>query len=226
MIEPPAHLGVIPDGNRRHARQVGISTGDGYLRAAEKAVDLVRWCVGVGVAHVSAFGVSQENIALRPRDEVRSLHVALLHFCDAIERLPGIGLHLFGDAAALSAYVPGRDRFIGMAGRGTSAGARLVVHVGINYSAHAEVGSVLRAVAVRGLEAVARAPEEFSLSAGLPPVDLVIRTGGQRRLSGFLPFHTAYAELWFTDTLWPSFTRDEFDDALEWYARQERHFGE
>src|SRR5262249_5067203 len=195
MIEPPPHLGIIPDGNRRHARQAGISTAVGYLRAADKAVDVIRWCAGAGVAHVSAFGVSQENIALRPRDQVCSLHAALLHLCDGIESLPGIGLHLFGDAVALPEYVPGRERFIGMAGRGTSASARLVVHVGINYSAHAEVWSVLRAVADRGLAAVARAPEEFILSAGLPAVDLVIRTGGQRRLSGFLPFHVAYAEL-------------------------------
>ena len=222
----PFHVGIIPDGNRRHARAVRISTRDGYLRAADKAVDVIRWCLGAGVAHVSAFGVSHENLGLRPRDEICSLHDALLYFCDAVQHLPGIGLHLFGDAAALPQYVPGRKRFIGMAAGSVSDGTKLVVHVGINYSAQAEVGAVLRAVADRGLEAVARAPGEFTLSAGLPPVDLVIRTGGQRRLSGFLPFQTAYAELWFTDTLWPAFTRDELTEALDWYARQERHFGE
>jgi undecaprenyl diphosphate synthase len=222
----PFHVGIIPDGNRRHARALRISTGEGYLRAADKAVEVMRWCLGAGVAHVSAFGVSQENIALRMRDELCSLHAALLRFCDAIRHLPGIGLHLFGDAPALPSFVPGRERFIRMAAAGAGDGAKLVVHVGINYSAQSEVGSVLRAVAERGLHDVARAPGEYILSAGLPPVDLVIRTGGQRRLSGFLPLQTAYAELWFTDTLWPAFTREELADALEWYARQERHFGE
>ena len=151
-----------------------------------------------------------------PREEICSRHAALLYFCDAIRRL-GAGLHLFGDASALATYVPGRERFIRMAATRARDRARLV---------EAEVGSVLRAVAGRDLEDVARSPGEFLLSAGPPPMDLVIRTGGHRRLSGFLPLQTACAEFSFADTLWPSFARDEFADAHEWYARQERHFGE
>jgi len=96
----------------------------------------------------------------------------------------------------------------------------------VNYSAHAEVAAILAAVRVHGLDVVAPSPHEFGVSAGLPPIDLVIRTGGQQRLSGFLPLQTAYAELWFTDILWPEFERPEFLDALAWYARQERRFGE
>jgi short-chain Z-isoprenyl diphosphate synthase len=229
MIEaarPLSHLGIIPDGNRRHARETGMSTSDGYMHAADKGVELIGWCLAAGVAHVSAFGVSQENIALRPRDEICSLHVALLHFCSAIPQSPGTALDLFGDATSLPTYVPGRACFIDMSDRSVDQNAKLIVHVGINYSAQAEMRSLLRAVAGRGLDAVSRAPNEFTLSGALPPVDLVIRTGGQRRLSGFLPFQTAYSELWFTDTLWPSFTRNEFTCALDWYARQDRRFGE
>jgi undecaprenyl diphosphate synthase len=69
-------------------------------------------------------------------------------------------------------------------------------------------------------------PERHLLSAGVPAVDLVVRTGGQRRLSGFLPLQTAYAELWFTDALWSELTREAFHGALAWYAGQERRLGE
>lgn len=226
MTGGTVHLGIIPDGNRRYAARVGISTGHGYMRAADKALEVMEWCLHSQIGHVSAFGVSQENIALRPRDEVDGLHAALLYFCERVRRLSGAGLHLFGDPAGLPAFLPGADEFARMALENACDGARLVVHVGVNYSGQAEIMAILRAGRESGFDLVARSPERFGLSAGVPAVDLVIRTGGQRRLSGFLPFHTAYAELWFTDTLWPAFGHDEFLAALEWYARQERRFGE
>src|SRR5262249_27861461 len=158
--DPLVHLGIIPDGNRRHAREAGMSTSDAHIRAADKGAELVGWCLAAGIAHVSAFGVSQENIALRPRDEIYSLHIALLHFCNAIPQLSGAALDLFGDATSLPTYVPGRACFIDMSARSVDENAKLVVHVGINYSAQAEMRSLLRAVAEHGLDAVSRAPNE------------------------------------------------------------------
>jgi undecaprenyl diphosphate synthase len=222
----PFHLGIIPDGNRRHARVMQLTTDEGYQLAAEKALEVLQWCRAKRIAHVSAFGVSQENIALRPAAEIFSLHAALLHFCNMIPRLPATCLHVFGAPALLPAYIPARDRFIAMAKYPADHDVELVVHVGVNYSARAELDSLLKAVTDRGFDVVCRAPSQFTLSAGVPPVDLVIRTGGQRRLSGFLPFQTSYSELWFTETLWPAFTHNEFAAALEWYEHQDRRFGE
>jgi undecaprenyl diphosphate synthase len=219
------HVGFIPDGNRRYARSMRIGAREAYFQAADKALEAVAWCRAARVAHVSAFGVSQENIARRSHEELCWLHAALLYFCERVARLPDTGLHLFGDAPALSREVPERDQLIRLQRDAESPGS-LVVHVGVNYSGRAELDAVLHAVRQRGIEQVDGSPDRLLLSADVPAVDLVIRTGGHRRLSGFLPMQTAYAELWFTSTLWPDLTRDEFESALSWYARQERHFGE
>jgi undecaprenyl diphosphate synthase len=222
----PVHVGIIPDGNRRYARKSGLSKADAYGAAAGKALEAVDWALSIGIGHLSAFGVSQENIALRPGDEVCVLHAALVHFCEQVRRLPGVALHLFGDAASLPPSVPGREALLSMQQAETAADARLVVHVGVNYSGHSEVSALLAAVRTNGLPAVSQRPHCYLLSARVPAVDLVIRTGGQRRLSGFLPLQTAYAELWFTDKLWPELTPRDFADALVWFGQQERRLGE
>jgi short-chain Z-isoprenyl diphosphate synthase len=219
------HIGVIPDGTRRYASRQRIDLEEAYLLSAGRALEAIAWCRDAGIAHVSAFGVSQENIARRSRGDLRALHAAVVDVCERVARLPDTGLHLFGDAAALSMDVPGRDELIRLQRNADPAGS-FVVHVGVNYSGRAELAAVLRATRQRGLELIDGAPERVLLSANVPAVDLMVRTGGQQRLSGFLPLQTAYAELWFTDTLWPDLTHDEFRSALAWYARQERHFGE
>jgi short-chain Z-isoprenyl diphosphate synthase len=222
----PTHIGIVPDGNRRYARRTGLSTADAYLLAARRAIEVVGWCRDLGVAHVSAFGVSQENIALRPANEVEVLHDALLRFCDDVIALPDVHLHVFGDIDGLARDLTAAPRLLTLGQRTDTGPARLVVHVGVNYSAQAEVSHVLRAVQAHGTDAVVLNPTRYLLSAGVPPVDLVVRTGGQQRLSGFLPLQTAYAELWFSETLWPDITRPEFEHALAWYGRQERRMGE
>ena len=222
----PYHVGIIPDGNRRYARKAGVSVEEGYLAAADKALEVIDWCLRAVVRHLSAFGVSRENIAQRPVNEVRWLHKALLRFCNIVSSHHEACLHLFGDASGLPSYLPERDELIRLQDASSTRDAQLVVHVGVNYSGQAELATLIRAVRKHGLSAVETSPEEFALSAGLPPVDLVVRTGGQQRLSGFLPLQTAYAELWFTPTYWPDFEREEFQDALAWFARQERRFGE
>jgi short-chain Z-isoprenyl diphosphate synthase len=222
----PKHVGIVPDGNRRYARSVGLSKADAYQLAAHKAVEVIGWCLDLGVEHVSAFGVSQENIALRPPDEVEVLHGALLRFCEDVSLLPDVRLHLFGDLDGSPRDITASPRLLALSERTDTGPARLVVHVGVNYSALAEVGQVLRAVRSHGAEVVALNPAGHLLSAGVPAVDLVVRSGGQQRLSGFLPFQTAYAELWFTETLWPEIGRPEFERAVAWYGRQERRMGE
>ncbi len=222
----PAHVGIVPDGNRRYARRVGVEKADAYLLAARKAVEVVGWCTELGTEHVSAFGVSQENIALRPRDDVEVLHDALLVFCEEVRALPDVRLHLFGDVAGLPRDLRASPRLVALAEQTDTGAARLVVHVGINYSAQAEVAHVLRAVRAHGADTVAVDPADHLLSAGVPAVDLVVRTGGQQRLSGFLPLQTAYAELWFTETLWPEIGRPELEGAFAWYGLQERRMGE
>jgi undecaprenyl diphosphate synthase len=221
----PRHLAVIPDGSRRYAKKDGVAIADGYRVGARKALEVVHWCLEAGVDHLSAFASSQENVTQRPPEEVCAIHSAVGWFCAEVLAVAGVGLRVFGDPERLPECISERRELIRLAGQEPPA-APLMVYVGVNYSGHVELAAVVDAVEREGRDAVARPPERALLSAGIPPVDLLLRTGGQRRLSGFLPMQSAYAELCFVDALWPELTRAEFERALDWYATQDRRFGE
>jgi short-chain Z-isoprenyl diphosphate synthase len=217
----PRHLAVIPDGNRRYAHKHALSYADGYLAGARMALQVVHWCLGVGIEHLSGFGSSVDNLTHRPPEDGRAIRAAVDWFCREARSVPGVSLTVFGEPEGSAGLVTGDDR----TPDGPASGG-LVVHVARWYSGHRDLAAVAAAVPHCGGETVVREPERFLLSAALPPVDLLLRTGGQRRLSGFLPLQTAYAELYFLDTLWADLTADEFRGALRWFAAQERRFGE
>lgn len=220
----PRHVAVIPDGNRRYARKRGLSYAEAYMAGARMALEFVHWSLDAGIEHLSGFGSSADNLALRPDEEARSILAAVDWFCTASRAIPEVELRIFGQGdERIACEAPsGRHERTGT----EPAVASLVVHVGRRYSGREDLAAVAAAVPRHGEEAVRREPERFLRSAHIPPIDLLVRTGGQRRLSGFLPLQTAYAELCFLDTLWAELSQAEFRGALEWYAAQDRHFGE
>ena len=217
----PGHLAVIPDGNRRYARKHVLSYAEGYMAGARMALQVVHWCLDVGIGHLSGFGSSVDNLTHRPPEDGRAIRAAVDWFCREVRAVPGASLAVFGEPEGSAGLVTGADRT-----PEAPAPGRLVVHVARWYSGRRDLAAVAAAVPHCGAETVVREPERFLLSAALPPVDLLLRTGGQRRLSGFLPLQTAYAELYFLDTLWAELTADQFRGALGWFAAQERRFGE
>ena len=217
----PRHLAVIPDGNRRYANKHALSYADGYMAGARMALQVVYWCLDAGIEPLSGFGSSVDNLTQRPPEDGRTSRDAVDWFCREARAVSGVSLAVFGEPEGSAGLVTGGDRTTD----GPASG-RLVVHVARWYSGRHDVAAVAAAVPHCGAETVVREPERFLLSATLPPVDLLLRTGGQRRLSGFLPLQTAYAELYFLDTLWADLTADEFRDALRWFGAQERRFGE
>jgi len=219
----PAHIAIVPDGNRRWARRSKKTTSEAYVAAALKALEAAQWVHDAGAQHLSAFALSQENIAMRPSDEVDAIRDGLLVFFEGLRRLPFTQLHLFGDLQGLEQQLP-RWRSL-LEYDAQSDPDLLTVHVGLNYSGLAEMRAIADRARGCSPSAVCHA-KDLLLSAGVPNVDLVFRSGGQQRLSGFLPFQTAFAELWFTDTLWPEVTRDDFERGLTWYLQQERRLGE
>jgi len=210
----PRHLAVIPDGNRRYAHKHALSYADGYMAGARMALQVVYWCLDAGIEHLSGFGSSVDNLTQRPPEDGRTIRDAVDWFCREARAVPGVSLAVFGEPEGSAGLVTGADPTTD----GPASG-RLVVHVARWYSGRHDVAAVAAAVPHCGAETVVREPERFLLSATLPPVDL-------RRLSGFLPLQTAYAELYFLDTLWADLTADEFRGALRWFAAQERRFGE
>jgi short-chain Z-isoprenyl diphosphate synthase len=212
----PGHVAFIPDGNRRHARRHGLSLEDTYLASAELGVDAVGWCLNAGVRYVSTFASSAENTLGRPTADLTAIHRAVGWFCAEVRRRHHVVVRPIG--------TPGRALLDGDLEQtsGGDGSPRGIVHVAVGYCLDADL-----AARARLGEAAANTPlANHETSIGVPPIDLVIRAGGQQRLSGFLPLQTRFAELWFCEVLWPDFRSDHFDAALSWYAAQERRFGE
>ena len=219
----PHHLAIIPDGNRRYAKAHGLTVAEGYLMGLDKVVETVRWWLEKGVRHVSAYAASQENVVRRPQLEMLAVFHAVEQFFVALESTPGVHVHVFGDLENLPKWTPNRQKFLDR--QDARPDDTLTVHIGLNYSGSAEIPFLLAQAERYGTVEVAASPEKYMLSRGVPPIDLVIRSGGQRRLSGFLPYQTLYSELWFIEKYWPEIEIPDMQESFEWYAKQPRNFG-
>lgn len=177
-----------------------------------------------GIEHLSVFAFSSENWN-RPREEVN----ALLNFFVAglkQEAEPllkaGVRLHVVGDRSVFSEELV---QAIEQAEKITRDATAMHLNVCINYGGRWDIAQAAHHVAAEGLELTV---ENIDRYMGMPwagPVDLMIRTGGEQRISNFILWQAAYAELWFTEKLWPEFSEDDLDEALKWYAGRERRFG-
>lgn len=215
------------DGNRRWARARGLPEMEGHAAGVEAIRPIVRHAVARGIEVLSLYAFSRENWA-RGEDEVSGLF-ALLE--DAIRRetdeliREGAQVRLLG---RLDELPPPTRRSINEALERTAGGDRLVLNVAFNYSGRSELVDAFRRLAATGREPETIDEEAVAgalYTAGLPDPDLVIRTGGEQRLSNFLIWQSAYAELYSSSVLWPDFGPEAFDDALGEYARRARRFG-
>ncbi len=227
----PRHVAIIMDGNGRWAERRHRPRSMGH-RAGQKAVRAsVRACRERGIAVLTLFAFSSENWR-RPQEEVGALMELFLHALDSeVEELHGnsVRLRFIG---ALEAFAPSlRERMLA-AMRRTADNTALALNVAVNYGGRWDIAQAARTLAleaVRGdLDPVDidehRLAAQLCL-ADLPPPDLLIRTGGEHRISNFLLWQLAYAELYFTDTLWPDFDAHALDAALDAYSHRERRFG-
>ncbi len=210
----PRHVGIIPDGNRRWAKRHGKSLLETYLGGYRKVVEVVEYLYDKGVHLVSVYGLSRDNCIARNGDERKIIEGVAIYALRDIrnnEKLKrrGIRFRVLGDPQIFSEKVA-KEASLTVKSLDKGEGGLLVVLICYKGSHEAQYYSSLGMV-----------PPSLTL----PPVDLIIRTGGTRRLSGFLPCLSEYAELYFTDTLWPDITLKEVDRALEWFSRQERNFG-
>ena len=177
-----------------------------------------------GIEHLSVFAFSSENWN-RPREEVN----ALLNFFVAGLRQEaepllkaGVRLHVVGDRSVFSEELV---QTIEQAEKITRDATAMHLNVCINYGGRWDIAQAAHHVAAEGLELTV---ENIDRYMGMPwagPVDLMIRTGGEQRISNFILWQAAYAELWFTEKLWPDFSEDDLDEALKWFAGRERRFG-
>lgn len=227
----PRHIAIVMDGNGRWAKARHQPRSFGH-NAGRKAVrEAVESCLRAGVQALTLFAFSSENWQ-RPQDEVGALMGLFVRALDKeVEELHGYGVRLrfIGDLSAFDE--PLRRRMQAAMAR-TQENDKLHLNVAVNYGGRWDIVQASRQAAA----AVARGelrPEEIDEArfgqwmnlAGLPPLDLFIRTGGETRISNFLLWQAAYAELYFTDVLWPDFDQACLRRAMEDYASRERRYG-
>jgi undecaprenyl diphosphate synthase len=225
--ELPRHVAIIMDGNRRWARSHGLPELEGHAAGVEAIRGLLRHAVKRGVPVLTLYAFSRENWA-RSDEEVTGLfgllEAAIRDETDELQR-QGVRVQLLGRMDEL----PEATRAsIGSALDATAGGDRLLLNVAFNYAGRTELVDAIRRIVADGTppERIDEAIVGAALyTAGLPDPDLVIRTGGEQRLSNFLIWQSAYAEFFFCDTLWPDFGPEALDEALLEFARRHRRFG-
>jgi short-chain Z-isoprenyl diphosphate synthase len=232
----PSHVAVILDGNRRWASLVGLSEPSaGHRAGADKLDELLDWCVGLGLEQVTVWGLSNENLG-RPSRELAPLLQVVADKLEALAALHGaqsMRIRVFGRLQELPERLRRSIRGVEAA---TAENDGLRLNIALGYSGRDELVDASRAL-VRRLAAQGVAPEAMAehitaealaahlYTAGEPDPDLIIRTSGEVRLSGFLPWQGAHSELYFTDVYWPAFRQLDFLRALRSYQQRRRRFG-
>jgi undecaprenyl diphosphate synthase len=230
-VRVPRHVAIIMDGNGRWAKARGLPRAAGHRQGAESARKVLRAAGEAGVECLTLYAFSSENWR-RPQEEINDLTGLLrLYITRELEALhrEGVRLKILGDH---NAFQPDVAKLVDQAVARTAGNQRMTLAIALNYGARAELVQAARSLARRAEAGELSAADldeamfEATLdTAELPPLDLLIRTSGEQRLSNFLLWQAAYAELLFVDTLWPDFDGDSLRAALADYAGRERRFG-
>lgn len=221
------HVAIIMDGNGRWAKARHLPRIAGHKRGAEAVRATVRAAAEMGLEALTLYAFSSENWR-RPEDEISDLKGLLRHYLgnelDEIHQ-NDIRIKIIGD---YSRFGPELVAMLDNAIQRTANNRRMTMVIALNYGAQNEIVRAVQSLVAEGVaaEEISEAAIEARLDTyDLPPLDLLIRTSGERRLSNFLLWQAAYAELLFVDTLWPDFGADELADALADFGRRERRFG-
>ena len=234
----PHHVAVILDGNRRWASLVGLQEpGAGHRRGADKLDELLAWCAGLGIRELTVWALSSENLA-RPRAELDELLGILAQKLATLpERVtpgrPAPRIRVFGRIETLPAELAETARRVEAE---TADNVGLVLNVALGYSGRDELVDAVRTLVTRlatqsvpvaemAAHVDAAAIERHLYTADHSDPDLIVRTSGEMRLSGFLPWQSSHSEFYFTDVYWPAFRELDFLRAVRTYQQRERRFG-
>lgn len=220
----PAHVAVVMDGNGRWAKARFLPRVEGHRRGMAALKRLTEAARKAGIRHLTVFAFSSENWK-RPADEVNAL---MRFFVDGLTREAeplseaGIRLHVVGDTKVFS---PELQAAIRTAEQMTEGAQAMTLNICANYGGRWDVVDAVNRLVRDGKPLTVETVTDAVSMQWAGPVDLMIRTGGEQRISNFLLWQLAYAELWFTEVLWPDFSEADFNEALTWFAGRERRFG-
>lgn len=230
-LEPdriPRHIAIVMDGNGRWATGRGLPRGAGHRAGVNALRDIIRFSSDIGVESLTIYAFSTEN-RKRPKEEIGILCGLLIeYFNREIDELHqnAVRIKSIGD---LSWFPPAVQETVRAAEIKTADNQGLKLNIALNYGGRAELVRAMRLAwketAQSGAEPDENAIAKYLYTADSGDVDLLIRTGGEERVSNFLLWQIAYAELYFTDVKWPDFSREELIKALQNFAKRERRFG-
>jgi tritrans,polycis-undecaprenyl-diphosphate synthase [geranylgeranyl-diphosphate specific] len=232
----PNHIGVILDGNRRYARALMKKPWAGHKIGLEKSREVLAWACDAGIKYITAYTLSYENLNTRPRKELAMILGYLQSEAENIIKNKNHFVHRRGVKVRFIGRInllPRRLQEKMKSVESLTAGNRNhTLNIAVAYGGQQEIADAVRQILLKGLKGIIKPSDvdetlvrHHLYTNGQPMPDLVFRTGGEKRLSNFMPFQAAYSELIFTDKKWPELTKKDFDTALEEFASRQRRFG-
>ncbi len=222
------HIAIIPDGNRRWSKEKGISKREGYAIGIRKIGDVLKWCKEHDVKMLTMWGFSTDNFK-RDQDEVGGLFELFKeNLKKAIEsddeNKKKLKVRFFG---RIHLFPKDIQNMIKKAEEISARNSEYQLNLLLSYGGREEIVDAVNDIIREKIEHVSEQDiSDHLYTKGLPDPDLVIRTSGEQRLSGLMPWQTSYSEFYFSKKLWPDFSKEDFEEALNEYARRKRRFGE
>ena len=224
----PKHIAIIMDGNRRWARKNGLPDGKGHEAGAENLQRIVEYCRDLGIKHLTVYALSTENWRLRSPLEVKGLFNLLVRIVKTKAeeyQKSGIKFFVLGNFQAFPLKVKDAiKKILAMA----IVREKIQFNIALNYGGRDEIVNAIKNIIKNKVPANKideKLISDYLYTKNQPDPDLVIRPGGEFRLSNFLLWQMSYAELYFTDILWPDFTPEKLEKAIEWYQDRDRRMG-
>ena len=223
-ISVPRHIAIIMDGNGRWANKRLVPRSVGHKHGMERMIGLIERAFDLGVEYVTVYALSTENLK-RPQGELEGLfNLIRNHFREYIGRIceNGIRLRIIGDASLLPEDV---QQILKDCEKDTEKYDKKGINVALAYGSRAEIVQAVNRAVERGEKVTEESLSALLYTGGQPDPDLIIRTGKEVRLSNFLLYQAAYAELYFSEKMFPEFSDEDLDEAIEEFSRRTRRFG-
>jgi len=224
----PKHIAIIMDGNRRWAAKRGLKSSEGHKAGAQNLENIVDYCRDIGIKNITVYALSTENWRKRSVEEVKGIFNLLISVVKTKSKeyqKSGIKFFVLGNFQAFPFKVKHAiKKILNM----VLDKERIKFNVALNYGGRDEIINAIKNIIKDGVKASdinEKLVSDYLYTTGQPDPDLVIRPGGEFRLSNFLLWQTSYAELYFTNILWPDFTPKELEKAIYWYQQRDRRMG-
>ena len=224
----PKHIAIIMDGNRRWAAKRGLKPNDGHKAGAQNLENIVSYCKDIGIKNITVYALSTENWRKRSAEEVKGIFKLLINLVKTKRKeyqKSGVRFFVLGNFQAFPFKVKNAIKRILDT---VLDSERIKFNVALNYGGRDEIVHAIQNIIKDGVKAHDVNEElvsRYLYTTGQPDPDLIIRPGGEFRLSNFLLWQMSYAELYFTNILWPDFTPKELEKAIYWYQQRDRRMG-